>query len=211
MAIYRPGTTQSSDVKTSNPRDFQGVKQVSLDKFEDKSAKFDWCDILIDFYVKVPISKYPDKGSLIVTFEKDADGKLIQGSQKNGRALKKLYTFLDTLSCKAGVDVYGNWTDENGEKLDSIENYLNDNHLTENDDYYAYIYKEAPKHPGGKSYTKVHHKLYPNRVGNDKKLQQDIDWLKNNGYLKEATAESYSAPKGNDDVDDLPFNGIGNL
>ena len=38
-----------------------------------------------------------------------------------------------------------------------------------------------------------------------------MDWLKNNGYLKEATAESYSAPKGNDDVDDLPFNGIGNL
>ena len=211
MAIYRPGTAGASDIKRSNNSDFKGIQSVSIDKFEDKSHKFDWCDILLDFHVKVPISKYPDKGSLIVTFEKDADGKLIQGSVKNGRALKRLYTFLDTLSCKAGVDVYGNWEDENGEKIENMEDYLNDNHLTTTDDYFAYIYKEAPKQPGGKSYTKVYHKMYPNRPGNDKKLQQDINWLKKNGYLKEAEPDSFSAPKGNDDVDDLPFSGIGNL
>ena len=210
MAIYRPNMEESKDVKTSNPLDFQGVKNVTIEKFEDKSTLFDWCDILLEFYVKIPISKYPDKGSLIVTFDKDSDGKLIQGSVKNGRALKKLYTFLDTIGCKAGVDVYGNWEDGSGDRIDDIEHYLNSNHTTD-DEYYAYIYKEAPKQPGGKAYTKVYYKMYKCMSGNDKKLQDDIDWLKKNNYLKEAKPDYSSTPNGDERMEDLPFEGIGNL
>jgi hypothetical protein len=53
--------------------------------------------------------------------------------------------------------------------------------------------------------------MYKSTAGNDKKLQEDVNWLKEKGYLKEAKPESFSAPKGNDDVDDLPFGNIGNL
>ena len=214
MAIYRPDEPEVKEVKRFNPSDFHGVQKVSLVKFEDKSEKFDWCDFLIDFHVQSAISKYPDKGSLIITFDKDSDGKLIHGSEKNGRALKKLYTFIDTIGCTLGVDVYGNWINSNGDRIESIQDYLNENHTTDDlneQGYFAYIYKEAPRQAGGKSYTKVHHKMYKSRAGNDKKLQEDINWLKEKGYLKEAKPESFSAPKGNDDVDDLPFNGIGNL
>ena len=215
MAIYRPDSNgTSNDVQRFNPSDFYGVQKVSLVKFEDKSDKFDWCDIMIEFHVQSPIAKYPSSGSLIVTFDKDSDGKLIHGSEKNGRALKKFYTFIDTIGCTLGVDVYGNWINSNGDRVEDIAEYLNQNHTTEdlNDqDYFAYIYKTAPKQVGGKSFTKVHHKMYKSRAGNDKKLQDDVNWLKNNGYLKEAKPEDFSAPKGNDDVSDLPFDKIGNL
>lgn len=214
MAIYRPDSADTLDVKTSNPGDFRGVQKVALVKFEDKSDKFDWCDFLIDFHVQTPISKFPDKGSLIITFDKDSEGKLVHGSEKNGRALKKLYNFIDTIGCTLGVDVYGNWINSNGDRVESIEEYLNKNHTTgdlNQTDYFAYIYKEAPKQQGGKSYTKVHHKMYKSRAGNDTKLQDDVNWLKEKGYLKEATHDSFSAPKRTDDVSDLPFDGIGNL
>ena len=41
MAIYRPDSIDTLEVKTSNPGDFRGVQKVALVKFEDKSDKFD--------------------------------------------------------------------------------------------------------------------------------------------------------------------------
>ena len=70
-----------------------------------------------------------------------------------------------------------NWINSNGDRIESIQDYLNENHTTDDlneQGYFAYIYKEAPRQAGGKSYTKVHHKMYKSRAGNDKKLQEDI-------------------------------------
>ena len=53
--------------------------------------------------------------------------------------------------------------------------------------YLAYIYKEKPKKDGDKAWTRVHHKIYANAEGNQSKLESDVKWLKDKGYLKEAT------------------------
>jgi len=84
--------------------------------------------------------------------------------------------------------------DSKGEKIDNIANYLNDKFipaLIPDDElvykYLAYIYKEKPKKDGDKAWTRVYHKIYSNIEANKAKLQEDVDWLKGKGVIKEAT------------------------
>ena len=46
-----------------------------------------------------------------------------------------------------------------------------------------------PKVPGGKSYTRVFTKAYQNKDENKAKLENDVNWMKSKGYLKEMTDE----------------------
>ena len=56
----------------------------------------------------------------------------------------------------------------------------------------AYVYKEKPKQPGGKVYTRVHHKINLNSTDGRKSLEDDMNWLRGKGYLKEAPVETKS-------------------
>ena len=55
--------------------------------------------------------------------------------------------------------------------------------------YLAYFYKQAPKKPGKQAYNVAHYKMYPNGGNCKEQLQNDINWMKSKGYIKEDTEE----------------------
>ena len=190
MAIFKPEIKEST-----GGNKFTGICKFAIINFEDKSGMFDWADLYLDVEVKQEHSDYSRKLQIKGSYEKDSAGNITGGS-----VLKRLYTFFDAIGCKAGVNVKGEWEDENGDKIDDIANYLNkgasdgDIETVSSYKYLAYFYKEQPKKPGAKSYTTVWPKVYLSSDENQGKLKNDIDWLKGKGYLKELTDEVANAP-----------------
>ena len=106
-----------------------------------------------------------------------------------------MYHFFDQIGCTAGLNVDGEWEDENGDKIEDIAKYLNDKFIIANGtyepnmDYLGYFYKEQPKVSGTKAYTRVMSKVYKNTEKNKVQLGSDIQWMKSKGFLKEVTDE----------------------
>jgi len=203
MAIFKPENT--TEFSNDNNK-FLGICNFAILNFEDKSHMFDWADIYIDVEVRQEHSDYSRSFQIKGSYEKDSSGNITGGS-----VLKRLYNFFDTIGCKAGINVKGEWEDENGNKIDDIASYLSvysANPVPGEDvssyPYIAYFYKEMPKKQGAKSYTVVWPKAYTSSDENKAKLQSDIDWLKGKGYLKELTDEVASAPA-------MTGNGLANL
>ena len=190
MAIFKPEITEST-----GGNKFTGICKFAIINFEDKSDMFDWADLYLDVEVKQEHSDYSRKLQIKGSFEKDGSGNITGGS-----VLKRLYTFFDAIGCKAGINVKGEWEDEDGNKILDIASYLNkgavdgDIESVSTYRYLAYFYKEQPKKPGAKSYTTVWPKVYISNDENQIKLKSDIDWLKGKGYLKELTDEVANAP-----------------
>ena len=183
MAIFKPKSS-------GNMNDYLGICEFGVIDFDDKSANFDWADIFIEMTVKQKGSDYDRTIQIKGNFDKEK-GKIVGGS-----ALKRLYQFFETIGCTAGINVDGGWEDESGDEIKDIAEYLRDNHLSSvipgtdpKFDYLAYFYREQPKVPGGKSYTRAWNKVYKNEAGNKEKLQSDVNWMKSKGYLKEVSDE----------------------
>ena len=184
MAIFKPESN-------GNYTDFLGICEIALMDFKDKSADFDWADIFIEVAIKQKGSDYDYPLQIKGSLEREKD--IVTG----GSVLKRMYHFFEQIGCTAGINVQGEWEDENGDKIDNIASYLNEKFASISmpdsppDDYpyIAYLYKEQPKVPGGKSYTRVHHKVYQSKDENKAKLTNDINWMKSKGYLKEMTDE----------------------
>ena len=181
MAIFRP--------KMSNGTSYFGICEIALNNFEDKSSQFDWADIFIDVTVNQKGSEYTRNLKIAGSLEKDADGNITGGS-----VLKRMYVFFDAIGCKAGLNVKGEWEDENGKSIKDIAKYLNDKFIdlsfpdSEIDyNFIAYIYKEKPKKDGEKAWTRVYHKIYANNEANKTKLDSDVQWLKGRGVIKEVS------------------------
>ena len=176
MAIFRPEIKQG-------PSKFFGICEVSILKYEDKSDQFDWADIFIDITVQQKGSEYSRNLKIAGALDKDSNGLITGGS-----VLKRLYNFFDAVGCSAGINVKGGWEDEEGTVIDKIEDYLADRFVAQSTaeykpvsyDYLAYFYKEQPKVPGGKSYTRAWNKIYKNLTGNKEKLQSDVNFLPGN-------------------------------
>ena len=182
MAIFRP------EIK-SGSSNFYGICEISINEFKDRSSEFDWADIFIDVIVNQKGSEYTRNLKIAGSLDKNPDGTISGGS-----VLKRMYVFFDAIGCKAGLNVKGEWETENGEPIDDISEYLNKNfvEVTIPDaglsyDYLAYIYKEKPKKEGDRAWTRVYHKIYKNQEANVSKLQDDVNWLKGKGVIKEAT------------------------
>ncbi len=190
MAIFKPAMTEST-----GGNKFTGICDFAIISYEDKSDMFDWADLYLDIEVKQEHSDYTRKLQIKGSFEKDSSGNITGGS-----VLKRLYTFFDAIGCTAGLNVKGEWEDEDGNKIENIADYLNKGGTDGDVDtvsayrYIAYFYKEQPKKPGAKAYTTVWPKVYFNTDENKAKLKKDIDWLKSKGYLKELTDEVTNAP-----------------
>ena len=181
MAIFRP--------KMSNGTSYFGICEIALNNFEDKSSQFDWADIFIDVTVNQKGSEYTRNLKIAGSLEKDAKGNITGGS-----VLKRMYVFFDAIGCKAGLNVKGEWEDENGKSIKDIAKYLNDKFIdvsfpdSEIDyNFIAYIYKEKPKKDGEKAWTRVYHKIYANNEANKTKLDSDVQWLKGRGVIKEVS------------------------
>ena len=185
MAIFKPETSNGTFTN------YHGVCEFGLLGFKDRAAEFDWSDVFIEVSIQQKDSDYERTLQIKGSFEKE--GNKITG----GSVLKRMYQFFDELGCSAGINVKGEWEDESGNKIEDIAGYLNEKFSSISipdsppDDfpYIAYLYKEQPKVPGGKSYTRVFSKVYQNKEDNKAKLEDDVNWMKSKGYLKEMTDE----------------------
>tara|TARA_R100000458_G_C8242433_1_gene221120 strand:+ start:611 stop:1237 length:627 start_codon:yes stop_codon:yes gene_type:complete len=187
MALIKPTTSDKPSVN------FYGICDIAVLNFQDRSAQYDWADIYLDITVKQKGSDYTKSIRLAGSLDKGPDGSVSGGS-----VLNRLYHLFDILGVKAGINAKGGWETEDGESIDNIADYLNkgfaegiDSKPT-NFPYLAYVYKEKPKQVDGKVYTRVHHKINVNSVDGRKKLEDDMNWLRQKGYLKEAPLETES-------------------
>tara|TARA_Y100001963_G_C6653764_1_gene387009 strand:+ start:225 stop:821 length:597 start_codon:yes stop_codon:yes gene_type:complete len=183
MAIFKPESNGSFT-------DFTGICAFGIVDFKDKSENFDWADIFLEATVKQKGSDYDRVLQIKGQLDKE-NGKITGGS-----VLKKMYHFFEQIGCDAGITVDGKWEDSQGNAIEDIAKYLSDNHLSSvipgtdpKYDFIGYFYKEIPKTPGGKSYTRIYSKVYKNSEDNKVKLDNDIKWIKSKGYLKELTDE----------------------
>ena len=183
MAIFKPETSNGTFT------DYHGICEFGLLGFKDKSGDFDWADMFIEVQIQQKDSDYERTLQIKGSYEKE-NGKITGGS-----VLKRMYQFFDELGCSAGINVKGAWEDEKGDKIEDIAKYLNDNFIKGNStyipdmDFIGYFYKEKPKTPESKSYTRLWNKVYRNTEANKAKLQSDVNWMKTKGYIKEITDE----------------------
>ena len=204
MAIFRPEGTSSSG---SN---FYGICEIALMGFADKSSEFDWADVYIDVEIKQKGSDYTKQLRISGDLEKDTNGKITGGS-----VLKRIFHFFDVIGEKAGLNIDGEWEDGDGNKIEDIASYLNQHHSslvmpdTDPDfNYLAYVYKEKPKTPGAKVYSRVFYRIQKNDADGRKKLEEDVKWFKSKGFIKEATETDMATPQASVE---MSSSGVGNL
>ena len=187
MALIKP---EKSSGKSVN---FYGICDIAILSFQDKSNQYDWADIYLDVTIKQQSSDYTKSIRITGSLERGPDGSVTGGS-----VLNRLYHFFDVLDVKAGINSKGDWETEDGTPIDNIADYLNENHAEGIDSnpttfpYLAYVFKEKPKQPGGKVFTRVHHKINVNTPKGRKQIEDDMNWMRQKGFLKEAPIEAQS-------------------
>jgi len=184
MALFKPEQKEFTS--------FTGLCECAVVGFENKSGQFDFADVLIEVELKQRDSDYTRKMSVMGTIEKDANG-VVTG----GNAITRIYALFSTLGCGAGINLNGEWEDENGDAISDIEDYLSSRFAqskdTTNYDKTAYFYKEIPKAPGKPPYVKVMPLLQNNDAKGKAAVESSVKWRKDKGYLKEFTGSATPA------------------
>ena len=179
MALFKPKSTGGGGNK------FTGICETHIVGYKDRSAEFDWADVFIEVEVGIKDSEYTRTLRIRGSFDKDDKGNISGGS-----VINRMYKFFGDVGCVAGITIQGKWELEDGTAIDSIEDYLNKNHVgnAQSFPYLAYIYKEENK-KSGKTFNSVHYRMFPNTSKGNTDLSSHIQWMKTNGYLKEATPQ----------------------
>ena len=203
MAIFRPEGTSSGS-------NFYGITEIALMNFEEKSSDYDWADLYLDVEIKQKGSDYTKQLRITGNLEKDANGKLT-----GGNALKRMYGFFDVIGEQAGMNVDGVWEDADDNAIDNIASHLNQGHASlvmpdqePEYNYLAYVYKEKPKTPGAKVYSRVFYRIQKNDKDGRRKLEEDVKWFKGKGFIKEATETDMATPQASVE---MSSSGVGNL
>ena len=203
MAIFRPEGTSSGS-------NFYGITEIALMNFEEKSSDYDWADLYLDVEIKQKGSDYTKQLRITGNLEKDANGKLT-----GGNALIRMYGFFDVIGEQAGMNVDGVWEDADDNAIDNIASHLNQGHASlvmpdqePEYNYLAYVYKEKPKTPGAKVYSRVFYRIQKNDKDGRRKLEEDVKWFKGKGFIKEATETDMATPKKSVE---MSASGVGNL
>ena len=103
MAIVRPKTS------TGGGNKYYGICEANIIGYTDKSTNFHWADIFIEVEIKQKDSDYTKKLQIAGSLDRDSDGKVSGGS-----VLNRMYKFFDVIDCKVGVNLEGNFEDEDG-------------------------------------------------------------------------------------------------
>ena len=74
--------------------------------------------------------------------------------------------------------------------------------------YLAYVYKEKPKTPGAKVYSRVFYRIQKNDEDGRRKLEEDVKWFKSKGFIKEASESDMATTE---QTVEMSSSGIGNL
>jgi len=198
---------QTSNKGTKN--DFTGFLEAVIERVEDKSGQYDWADCWLDVHFKLKGSQYPQVHSIKGSFDKNPDGTI-----EVNRVVRQFNYLREAIGFDGGINTEGGWEMEDGSVVDNIESTLNqfintmngsDNPLLEPPhDFLIYVYREAPKKAGDKSYKRVLGKIVSNNNSGRADLESYVTYMKQKGYLKEAsendTPSTPTQPK-----DDMPF------
>lgn len=198
---------QTSNKGTKN--DFTGFLEAGIERVEDKSGQYDWADCWLDVHFKLKGSQYPQVHSIKGSFDKNPDGTI-----EVNRVVRQFNYLREAIGFDGGINTEGGWEMEDGTVVDNIESTLNqfinnmngsDNPLLEPPhDFLIYVYREAPKKAGDKSYKRVLGKIVSNNNSGRADLESYVTYMKQKGYLKEAsendTPSTPTQPK-----DDMPF------
>ena len=195
MALFKPKGAMSN----GGGNKFMGVCEMGIVNFTDKSADFDWADIFLVAEVGIKDSEYNREIRIRGSFDRDGKGNITGGS-----VLNRMYKFFGDIGCSAGINIKGEWETEDGTSIKDIAKYLNDNHgqsIIPGSDpqltHSGYVYKEENKKTG-KAFNTVHYRLFPNTSSGKVDLASHVKWMKTNGYLKEASANSLPKASPND-------------
>ena len=117
------------------------------------------------------------------SFDKDNSGKV----KADSPLLKRIYWFLDSIDCQAGINAKGEWEDESGNTIEDIANFLRDYIKADSHNLFVFIYKEPDKKDPNKAWTRVHNHIVKNDTSGREELESYIAFMRQKGYLKEAT------------------------
>ncbi len=201
--------TKTSSVKN----DFTGYFEAGIIKVESREGQYDWADVWIDVHFNLKGSQYPQVHSIKGSFDKESDGTI-----SINKMVRQFNYFKDAIGFTGGINTDGEWEDEGGEIIKDIESELNkhinnmngtDNPMLEPPfDFYIYLYKEAPKKPGGKIYKRVLGKICSNDAKGKAELTSYVTYMQQKAYLKEASDEDVAnntSTTGTASGDELPF------
>tara|TARA_R100001594_G_scaffold140044_1_gene184923 strand:- start:2101 stop:2709 length:609 start_codon:yes stop_codon:yes gene_type:complete len=181
MAIVKPQMASTSNGESI----YTGFLPVGICNFKDRSDEFQWADIFLSVELQPEGSDYTRflelNGKLDFDMNHDITG---------GFVLKRLYHLFDLIGFKGGINNKGTWEEEDGTIIDDIGAHLTERFSTSNPidtsyDYMAYLYKEMPRKAGDKSYTKVHHRLFPNTPKGVQEIKDHVSWMKSKRFIKE--------------------------
>lgn len=182
MALFKPAKSEGGD--------WLGFKEMGIESIIDKSDKFDWADVYLEFAMKVSGSQYSRNMYLSGSFDRELDGRL-----KESSLLKRLYHVFDILGFEGGVNIKGEFEDHEGNKINNIAEVLSDLYAPNpiedpKMNLIGYVYKEAPRKGGnGKVYTRIHHYVQNNTNEGIAALKDRIKFLQSKGLIKEASEE----------------------
>ena len=184
MALFKPKSSGKGGNK------FMGVCELDVLTFKDRSADFDWADIFIEVEVGIKESDYTRTIRIRGSFDKDANGNISGGS-----VLNRMYKFFEDIGCTAGINLKGKWETADGEPIKDIALYLNENHQDSPKSFnrVGYVYKEENK-KSGKQFNVVHYRLFSNTSTGKVDIAEHVNWMKTNGFIKEAIP---TKPSGN--------------
>ena len=168
------------EVKSGGGTSWLGIKTGKLESVRDESSKYAWADVYLVCEFSVEGSKYPRPLKIAGSWEKNADGTI-----QDGTLLKRITFLFDALGFQGGVNQFGEWVDENEEKINDICDYLELGY--KGSDCTIYVYRELAK--DGKAYTRIHNKVLKAGNGSAQELEGYINYLKANNFIKEAPAD----------------------
>lgn len=187
MALFKPVKSSSSGNR------YYGICNIGIKSFEDLSTKYDWADIYLSVTVRQKDSDYDKTMRLTGKLDRDDKGNLTAALNEN-RVVNKVHHFFDVIGCEAGINLQGNWEDNEEKPIKDIGEYLNLSHGFEGmpgEDldckYIAYVYKEKSKNGSGKVFTTIYPEIFLDTAANRTKLQEKVSWMKAQGYIKEHT------------------------
>lgn len=178
---------------------------------QDKVDAYDWCDISLQLELDLPESDYPLPLDLTGGF------KWEQGQITDGALTYQIYNIAETLGIPLGLTLDGKLADETtGEELDDYTQWLNrqlrDVQPPEGRPYIVYVYPEKNT-KNGKVYNRVFERLYPNTDEGKKQLQNDVNYAKKQGWIKEHNPNPESSATVSDPLAGSPLDedGLENL
>jgi len=190
---YKPG---------SGGKSWLGYKPSRIVSVTSPESKFDDQEVNLAFEILTEESDFPRTYFISGKFDREADGNI-----KSCSLLNKLNNIFETIGYKGGVNIKGDWVDENDVPVENIIAEINRLLPSSGWPHYTYSYQAEPKKPGDKPPTRLATRVFPNNEKGRAALENFVKFMKSNGWLKEfkpSDSPKSAVPQSNLGLGDKP-------